>query len=218
MATSSKNWANVLLGVLILAGALAGCTGGDSARTSSGRTAAEDGADGPSGGTPASSTSGSAPAGEPSRDALIYAAVIERLVKEATPDRQDPPFKIVFVLDGAVPHAAKPTRPEDPRTPFNDEVKDNLRSLAALSDVPDMEFASTRESAVVGTDSGQRPGQARDGGAVVSLGAIKGKGRRVEVASSLWVNGLFGQWQTYVLVKKDGVWRVTGTTGPLAIS
>jgi hypothetical protein len=216
MASFTRNQSKLLLAVLILAGALVGCSGGDSAPTSSERTASEASADGASADASASSTSSLAD--EPVRDAIVYAAVIEQLVEETSPDRGDPPFKILFVLDGAVPHAATPTHREDPRAPFSDEVKHDLRALAALSDYPDIEFVSTRDSAVVGTDSGNRAGQARDGGAVISLGPIKRKGRRVEVPTSLWVNGLWGQWQTYVLVENDGVWKVTGTTGPLAIS
>jgi hypothetical protein len=52
----------------------------------------------------------------------------------------------------------------------------------------------------------------------LSLGPIDGTGNRVEVANSLWINGLAGQWLTYVVEWRGGTWEVTGTTGPMAIS
>jgi hypothetical protein len=90
--------------------------------------------------------------------------------------------------------------------------------LAELGDLPPVEFVAARDDAVIGTSSGKRPGEVRHGGAIVTLGPIEGQGNRVEVGNSLWVNGLSGRWQTYVVVQHDTVWKVTGTTGPLAIS
>jgi hypothetical protein len=58
----------------------------------------------------------------------------------------------------------------------------------------------------------------KNGGVLISLGSIEPDGKRVEVETSLWINGLAGQWLTYVLEQKDGSWAVTGTTGPMAIS
>jgi hypothetical protein len=216
MATLSKNRA--LLALLAVAAALAGCSGGDSTADQPDQSPVAS-TDGVTSGPPESNTSGSVSAdAEPVRDAFVYAAVLEQLLQESTSGRGNPPFKVLFILDGAVPRAAHPTKPEDPEAPFGHDVKDGLRFLATLSELPPLEFVATRDSAVGDTGSGKRPGEARDGGAVVTLAPIKGDERRVEVGSSIWVNGLSGRWQTYVVAETGGVWQVTGTTGPLAIS
>jgi hypothetical protein len=215
---ATRHESNLLLGVVVVVAGLAGCSGGDSRDVQSERSPATS-ADGGTASAPASSTPGPTPAeAEPVRDAFVYAAVIEELVDESTSGRPDPPFKVIFVLDGAVPKAAKATFARDPRTPFRHDVKDGVLFLATLNELPPIEFVARRDSAVVGSDSGKRPGEARDGGAVVTLGPVKGGEGRVEVGSSLWINGLSARWQTYVVAEKEGVWEVTGTTGPLAIS
>jgi hypothetical protein len=55
-------------------------------------------------------------------------------------------------------------------------------------------------------------------GVLLSLGPIEGNATKVEVGNSLWINGLAGQWLTYVLETRGDTWRVTGTAGPMAIS
>jgi hypothetical protein len=215
MTTPSTYPLKLFVGVLVVMVVLAGCRGGDSDSDQS--DAARDAGSAPTA-TPSNTPAAASADVEPERDAFVYAAVIEQLVTESKPGQGDPPFKVIFVLDGVVPRAAEPTARENPEGPFAHDLKDGLQFLATLSELPPLEFVPTRESALGGTNSGKRPGQARDGGAVISLGAIERSGRRVEVETSLWVNGLWGTWQTYVLAEKDGVWEVTGTTGPLAIS
>lgn len=58
----------------------------------------------------------------------------------------------------------------------------------------------------------------KKGGVLLSLGPIEPSGNRVEVETSLWINGLARQWLTYVLEQRGGTWTVTGTNGPMAIS
>jgi hypothetical protein len=53
---------------------------------------------------------------------------------------------------------------------------------------------------------------------LVSVGLIPETGDRVEIPASLYFNGLAGTWLTYVVENADGDWKVTGTTGPVAIS
>jgi hypothetical protein len=155
------------------------------------------------------------------RSAAIYAAVVRQLVtKDHTFGGADPGFKVVYVLDGVVVDAADPSKPpsaHDPKEPFSHDVKDGVRFLSTLADLPPVEFVASRHSVVAGA-SASSPGEVKNGGVLISLGSIEPDGKRVEVETSLWINGLAGQWLTYVLEQKDGSWAVTGTTGPTAIS
>jgi hypothetical protein len=126
----------------------------------------------------------------------------------------------VYVLDGVVVDAADPSKPpsaHDPKEPFSHDVKDGVRFLSTLAELPPVEFVASRHSVVAGA-SASSPGEVKNGGVLISLGSIEPDGKRVEVETSLWINGLAGQWLTYVLEQKDGSWAVTGTTGPTAIS
>jgi hypothetical protein len=152
------------------------------------------------------------------RDASIYAAVIKQLVKDHGRGQGKRPFKVILVVDGVVPHAERPTNPTNPEQPFEHDVADGIRFLSVLADLPPIEFIPDRKSGIVGTSGGSQPGHAKDGGAIISLGAIDGAGAHVEVGSNIWVNGLSGWWLTYVVEHKADVWRVTGMTGPIAIS
>jgi hypothetical protein len=165
--------------------------------------------------------SGEPAAKSTNRSAAIYAAVVRQLVtKDHTfGGSADPGFKVVYVLDGVVVDAADPSKPadaHDPKEPFSPDVKDGVRFLSTLADLPRVEFVPERASAVAGA-SASSPGQVKNRGVLISLGPIGLRGKTVEVETSLWINGLAGEWLTYVL-ERDGTWKVTGTTGPRAIS
>lgn len=170
--------------------------------------------------TPGARDSGES-AADSNRSAAIYAAVVRQLVtKDHTFGGADPGFKVVYVLDGVVVDAADPSKPpsaHDPNEPFSHDVKDGVRFLSTLADLPPVEFVASRHSVLAGA-SASSPGEVKNGGVLISLGPIDPGGKRVEVETSLWINGLAGQWLTYVLEQKDGSWAVTGTTGPMAIS
>jgi len=174
----------------------------------------------PDSASPGSQTEGKGSAGQLPRETSVYAAVIRQLVtKDHTFGGGDPGFEIVYVMDGVVAGAGKidgNVDESDPAQPFGDEVKAEL--LGALEDLPPIEFVSERSSVVVGTNSGKAPGYVKNKGVLISLGPIEGSGTKAEVGNSLWISGLAGQWQTYVLEARDGSWKVAGTTGPVAIS
>jgi hypothetical protein len=52
----------------------------------------------------------------------------------------------------------------------------------------------------------------------MTLGDPVGDAGRVEVALSGFVACLGATWLTYVVVRDGGGWRVTGTTGPIAVA
>jgi hypothetical protein len=169
---------------------------------------------------PASQPEGSADTPLVPRETLVYAAVIRQLVtKDHTFGGADPGFKVVYVLDGVVKgvggvdaHVGQ----SDPAEPFSDDVKAGL--VSALEDLPPIEFVSERAAVIIGKNSTDPIGHVKNEGVLISLGPIEGTGTKVEVGNSLWLSGLAGLWQTYVLRSRDGVWKVAGTTGPVAIS
>lgn len=151
--------------------------------------------------------------------AAIYASVIRQLVtKDNTFGGAEPPFEVVYVLDGPVPHAADPERPptDSGQEPFDEFLKQEVERR--LVDLPPVRFVAAREEIVVEEMGGASPGRVKGDGVLISLGPVERRDGKVEVATSLWMNGLAGQWLTYVLVREGGDWRVTGTTGPMAIS
>lgn len=170
--------------------------------------------------SPAGADSGDVEGSDPSPAPAIYAAVVRELVSEDnTFGGHDPGFKIVYVVDGVVRNVADVSEvPRDPTQPFPSDVKDEVESLSKGAGFTAVEFVAKRDSVVGGTRGGASPGHVKNGGVLISLGPIEPSGKKVEVGTSLWINGLAGQWLTYVLAETAGTWEVTGTTGPMAIS
>ncbi len=154
------------------------------------------------------------------RTAAIYAAVIRQLVtKDHTFGRADPGFKVVYVLDGAVDGAEDSMKTTDEYVPyerFGDDVEARLKEK--LDDLPPIVFVKERSSVIEGDKGGSAPGHVIDDGVLLTLGPIVGDERRVEVGSNLWIDGLAGFWATYVAEHRGAEWKVTGTTGTVAIS
>ena len=167
---------------------------------------------------PAKSLDASANDG-PSRAELrsieVYGAVLRGLImKDHTFGRGRSPFDRVYVLDGAVPNGARWGKMWKIAHPFSEEVRKGLRE--ELRALPPIHFISGARAQRMG-DKGMDAG-IKGMGVILSVGSIDGHGSRVEVWNSLWCGGLCGQWTTYVLRSSDGRWRITGTTGPMAIS
>lgn len=153
------------------------------------------------------------------RKAAIYSAVVRQLVtRDHTVGNENPGFRVIYVLDGEVADAGTPDPPTmaNPKEPFSQTLRAEMER--SLSDLPPLEFVARRDSVVVGTNGNSAPGEVKGGGVLLSLGPVQGGGKTVRVGNSLWVNGLWGQWLTYVVEKRAGVWKVAGTTGPVAIS
>jgi hypothetical protein len=151
------------------------------------------------------------------RQIAIYAAVIRQLVtKDHTFGEEGPGLEVVYVLDRPVDTAGYPdmgTAREREGEPFSEDLRARLR--AALSDLPPIEFVSDRDEVVVEEDGFPT---VKGGDGLVTLGPIPEQGRRLDVPASLYFTGLAGTWLTYVVEGSGGEWRVTGTTGPVAIS
>ncbi len=145
----------------------------------------------------------------------VYAEVLRQLVtKDHTFGRGKSPFHHVYVLDGSVGSGSIMRTMWKIEEPFSVDVRRGL--LAELRALPPITFISGAEAKRMGK-KGMETGL--DGmGVILSVGAIERHGSRVEVSNSLWCGGLCGQWMTYVLEQHQGRWKITGTTGPAAIS
>jgi len=154
------------------------------------------------------------------RAAAIYSAVIRELVtKDNTFGSAPRSFKVIYVLDHPIGDAGNPEAQAITRGSqegFSAALKMAIR--ARLAELSPMKFAPSRSSAVVGEEAGASPGHVRAGGVLITLGPIVGKEGEVRVGNSWWMNGLAGQWSTYVLGEQGAGWKVTGLSGPIAIS
>jgi hypothetical protein len=186
--------------VLLVVGMLALTACGPAARPPSDQT------------PPAPTVSGSADTGN---RAQIYAAVIRRLVtKDHTFGRGPSPFEYVYVVDGAIPGAGNVRTGLRPAPePFADALKQAVEDR--LQDLPRLEFITDPDSVRLGK---QGVGGVKNDGVIISLSPIEPVQDEVHVSTGLWCGGLCGQWLTYVLSQDLERWKITGTTGPYAIS
>jgi hypothetical protein len=147
--------------------------------------------------------------------AQIYAAVIRQLVtRDHTFGRAPSPFKYVYVVDGPIPGAGNVRTGIGPSPqPFPDAVKQAIEDR--LGDLPPLEFISDPDRVRLGK---QGAGGVKNDGVIISLGPVEPEEDEIQVSTGLWCGGTCGQWLTYVLSEDEGRWRITGTTGPYAIS
>ena len=168
----------------------------------------------PAGHAPASSRPAAVtPAG--ANDAEVYGKVLRRYL--STPAENSFPgqaFKTVYVLNHAYPDAADPSGTHRRGAPIAPRTQRQV--AAALAGMARVIFIADRESVIETRDG---CGQVRNGGILITLGLPVGHGDEVHVAIEGFVACLGATWLTYVLQDQPGGgWRVTGTTGSMAIS
>jgi hypothetical protein len=145
----------------------------------------------------------------------IYSAVIRQLVtRDHTFGGGPSPFNSVYVVNGAINDAGEPLGDHfGPAAElFPPVVVDGIEER--LRDLPPVRFIIDGSRA----RSGKEGLRVKNEGVIISLGPIKRDKGGVRVPTGLWCGGTCGQWLTYVLEKRDQSWRITGTTGPYAIS
>ncbi|MFI7430303.1 hypothetical protein ACIBPB_25185 [Micromonospora sp. NPDC049836] len=156
---------------------------------------------------------GDRPAG--ATEAEVYAAVLRRYL--GTPAENSFPartFKTVYVLDQAHPDAGDPRGKHERGTLLAPSIQQQV--TASLAAVAQVTFIDDR-NAVTETKDGCA--QVKDGGILITLGTVTGDGQQAQVPISGFVACLGATWLTYVVQNRPGTgWRVTGTTGPSAIS
>ena len=149
------------------------------------------------------------------KQADIYVQVLRRYL--STPAENSFPgqaFKTVYVLNRAYPDAADPNGTH--RRGASIAPRAQRQVTAALAGMARVIFIADRGSVIEARDG---CGQVRDGGILITLGQPVGHGHDVHVAINGFVACLGATWLTYVLQDHPGVgWRVTGTTGSMAIS
>jgi hypothetical protein len=168
----------------------------------------------PAGHSPASDRS--APATQAgARQAEIYEQVLRRYL--GTPAENSFPgrsFTTVYVLDQAYADAADPIGKHAHGEPVAPPTQRQLS--AALAGTAHVIFIADRASVMEATNGCW---QVKNGGILITLGPPAGNGSAVRVGISGFVACLGATWLTYVLREQPGGgWRVTGTTGSMAIS
>jgi hypothetical protein len=164
----------------------------------------------------AAACGGSEEAGRPSptgatleaRRLAIYEAAIREMVGS------EGPFDPILIDERICADAGTPGIDADEREcpdGFTDDEQAAL--LAVLSDLPHVRFVADAVDATRRIFQGEL-----SGAGLISVGVIRGDGDRVEVPGGAYCGGLCGRWMTLVIERQGEVWKVTGTTGPIAIS
>jgi hypothetical protein len=122
-------------------------------------------------------------------------------------------FKTVYVLDLAYQDAADPDGKHDRGTPITASTRTQV--TAALAGTASVVFVADRSSVIKPAGCGV----VKNGGILITLGPPAGDARRLEVPINGFVACTGATWLTYILQDQSGHgWRVTGTTGTMAVS
>jgi hypothetical protein len=123
-------------------------------------------------------------------------------------------FTTAYVLDQAYPDAGDPIGKPVRGTPIALNTQHQI--TAALAGVAPVVFIADRDTVI---DVKEGCSQVKDGGILITLGPANGDDNEVKVPINGFVACLGATWLTYVVQNQPGTgWRVTGTTGPMAIA
>ena len=161
---------------------------------------------------------GMAPAGDwPAgvKEAEVYSQVLRRYL--STPGESSFPegsITAVYVLDQAYPGVADPITPTEGGRPITAVTQQQV--VTALADLHKVTFIADRATVIETRDGCE---QVKDDGVLMTLGPVEGDDNEATVGVYGYVACLGATWLTYVVRNDPGTgWRVTGTTGPMAIS
>jgi hypothetical protein len=153
------------------------------------------------------------------RQAAVYRAVLRHYLTGA-----DSSFgvghrwPIVYVVDRAVRDAADPARVDKGTGGVAIPATVRTTLTEDLRDVAPLRFVASRQAALAPSAKGDSCQRVDHDGIVITLAPVAPRGDRVEVGVSGYVACLAATWLTYVVEQGNGRWRITGTTGPRAIS
>jgi hypothetical protein len=118
------------------------------------------------------------------------------------------------VLDQVFRDAADPAGKHERETPIAPSTQHQI--TAALAGAAHVAFIANRYTVI---EPRHGCGHVRDGGILITLGPPNGDDHKVHVAINGYVACAGATWLTYVAQNQpDTGWRVTGTTGSMAIS
>lgn len=143
-------------------------------------------------------------------EVAIQAAAVRALADRVGNGR---PWPVLFVLAHRYDDIVNPR--SQPRVAQAIPPSEQAAMTRALADYAPVRFVAQQEDAhrVGGL------GEVRDGGALVTLGAIVRRGAdAAELTLSVQAGGKNGQGLTYTVARAGGTWAVTGTTGTQWIS
>jgi hypothetical protein len=167
----------------------------------------------PAGHAPARARPAAVPQAGPT-EAEAYVQVLRRYLSTPAESSFSQAFKMVYVINRAYPDAANPNGTHGPGAPIAPLTEREV--TAALAGMAHVSFIADRGSVI---EAKGGCGQVRNGGILITLGPPVSHGNVVRVAINGWVACLGATWLTYVLRDQPGAgWRVTGTTGSMAIS
>jgi hypothetical protein len=145
----------------------------------------------------------------------VYTQVLRRYL--STPAENSFPahaFTTVYVLNQAYPDAADPNGTHRRGTPIAPQTQRQV--TAALAGIAHVIFIADRGSVI---EAAGGCGQVKNGGILITLGPPVSHGHGLQVAINGFVACLGATWLTYILHDQPGAgWRVTGTTGSMAIA
>jgi hypothetical protein len=145
-------------------------------------------------------------------ETAIYAAVVERVCGPNGPIGDVLKRPVVFIVDSTDDRAADPSAEAADSEPFPASLRVGISAaLAGLP--PDIAWTGSIDDVTVGAS-----GRVRRDGAVVTLGNLEQRGRRILVPASVYAGGLGAGGTTYQLVESGGYWIVIGTTGGTWVS
>lgn len=149
------------------------------------------------------------------QQAEIYAAVLRRYL--GTPAENSFPgrtFKTVYVLNQAYAGAADPNGAPGRGAPVGPQTQRQV--AAALAGTAHIIFIADRGSVIEARNGCQ---QVKNGAILITLGLPADHGGETRVGINGFVACLGATWLTYVLRDQPGAgWRVTGTTGTMAVA
>jgi hypothetical protein len=155
-----------------------------------------------------------------SRTGLVYAAVVRQLVEvDHGFGNAKAPYRRVYVIDGAVPHASHVRGGVGFRRvahPFDADVKEQI--IQQLDGARPLAFVNSRAQ-VIGGPTSRWPGEVIKGGVLLTLGPVKWiNNGTARVANNRWAAGKDGQWLVYTVKLQHRHWRVTGIHGAVTLS
>ncbi len=146
----------------------------------------------------------------------IYSAMLRRYL--TTSDHsfgESHRFPIAYVLDMTDSTVAEAVPSGRPAEWARISLADQTAIAADLTDVGPVRFISDRDSVVEERDHCQ---QVRGGGVLIILAPPVPVRDHLEVGIHGFVACLGATWFTYVVIRDGTGWKVTGTTGPMAIA